>query len=64
MRFHVTPRLILEAPGVAQRQAVTEFLNGGAWKRGSVFPSSGPNVFIVDVHTMVADLQQDDPILH
>jgi hypothetical protein len=51
-------------PGVAQRQAVTEFLNGGDWKRGSVFPISGPNVFIVDVHTMVADLQQDDPILH
>jgi hypothetical protein len=64
MRFHVTPRLILEPPGVAQRQAVTEFLNGGDWKRGSVFPISGPNVFIVDVHTMVADLQQDDPILH
>jgi hypothetical protein len=24
------------------------------------FPSSGPNVFIVGVYTMVADLQQDD----
>jgi hypothetical protein len=41
MRFHVTPHPILEPPGVAQRQAVTEFLNGGDWKRGSVFPAVG-----------------------
>jgi hypothetical protein len=28
----------------------------------SAFPSGGPNVFIVDVYTMLAGLQHDAPI--